>query len=90
MVQVVHNLLAETAKGIAHEAYEDLAHDNAFFAEWPNRRVFVKKNWQMFVDAARESLIKILQGDYPDAMKQPIYEAIRIDGSQKAEGSRLH
>lgn len=90
MPKVVHQLIAETAKGIAHEAYEDLAHDNAFFQEWPQRRVFVKKNWQMFVDAARASLVKILQGDYSDAMKQPIYEALLIDGSQKAEAAPLH
>lgn len=84
MTVIVHKLIRETAEAIAAEAYESMAHDNAFFAEWPKRRAFVRKNWLMFVDHARDSLLQILGGDYPDAMKQPIYDALTIDGSFKA------
>lgn len=96
MTRATHNLIAKTAREIAREAYESLAHDNTFHAEWPNREGFVQRNWQMFVDQARKALIRIISGDYPDAMKQPIYEALLIDGSMKAEnitpakGSLIH
>jgi hypothetical protein len=91
MTVVVHKLIRETAVGIANEAYESMAHDNAFFAEWPNRRVFVRKNWMMFVDNARDALLTILSGDYPEAMKQPAYEALTIDGSfRRTESSAVH
>ena len=85
MTKVVHSLLVDAAKEIAGEAYESIAHDNAFYAEWPNRRVFVRKNWQMFVDSARDQMLTILGGNYPDTMKQPIYEALTIDGSMKRD-----
>lgn len=79
----VHNLIASTAKSIAHEAYESMAHDNAFYAEWPNREAFVQKNWPMFVGSVRAQFLEMLKGDYPEAMKQPIYEAMCIDGSMR-------
>jgi hypothetical protein len=88
MTKATHNLIATTAKNIAREAYESIAHDNTFYAEWPNREGFVRRNWPMFVDAAREALLKILAGDYPAAMKEPIYEAMLIDGSMKAENTQ--
>lgn len=83
MTKVVHQLIAKTAKEIANEAYEMCAHDNVFHAEWPDQRVFVRKNWTMFVDSARDALMAILTGDYPEQMKEPIYEAFLIDGSQR-------
>ena len=83
MVKVVHNLLAETAKAIAHEAYESLAHDNAFYAEWPTVDAYVARNWQLHLPEVRAQFVKILQGDYPESMKDPIYEAMCIDGSMR-------
>ena len=83
MTKVVHNLLAETAKAIAHEAYESLAHDNAFYAEWPTVDAYVARNWTLHLPEVRAQFVKILSGDYPEEMKQPIYEAMCIDGSQR-------
>lgn len=82
-MKVVHQLIAKTAKEIANEAYEMMAHDNAFHAEWPVRSVFVTRNWPMFVEGARTALLQILQSDAPEQMKEPIYEAFLIDGGQK-------
>ena len=82
-MKTVHNLLAETAKAIAKEAYESLAHDNHFYAEWPTVDAYVARNWTIHLDAVRAQFIKILQGDYPESMKEPIYEAMCIDGSQR-------
>jgi hypothetical protein len=53
---VVHKLIRQTARDRRRSLRVD-GGDNAFFAEWPNRRVFVRKNWPMFVDNARESLL---------------------------------
>lgn len=83
MTKVVHQLLADTAKAIAHEAYESMAHDNAFYKEWPTVGSYVHANWTLHLPEVRAQFVKILQGDYPDAMKQPIYEAMCIDGSQR-------
>lgn len=83
MTQITHNLIAETAQSIAREAYESIAHSNDFYAAWPDRERFVAQNWSMFVQDARTALLKILAGDYPEAMKQPIYEAMLIDGELK-------
>lgn len=85
MAQVTHHIIADAAKAIARESYEGMAHENEFYAEWPNREQFVAANWRMFVEGARAALLKILSGDYPDAMKEPIYEAMLIDGSLKAQ-----
>jgi hypothetical protein len=83
IVKIVHNLLAETAKAIAKEAYESMAHNNAFYAEWPTVGSYVHANWTLHLPEVRAQFVKILAGDYPDAMKQPIYEAMCIDGSQR-------
>lgn len=90
MTTICHALIKKTAEEIAAEVYEDAAHDNAFFAEWPRRRTFVRKNWTIYVDAARKALIRILHGEYPEAMKQPIYEALIIDGSMKKARDPVH
>jgi hypothetical protein len=88
LVKVVHNLLADTAKAIAHEAYESLAHDNAFYAEWPTVQSYVNANWRIHLPEVRAQFVKILTGDYPDAMKEPIYEAMVIDGSMRNRHDR--
>lgn len=84
MTAITHNLIADTAKAIALEAYESLAHSNDFYAAWPNRDSFVAQNFSMFIPEARIALLKILGSpDYPEAMKEPIYQALLIDGQLK-------
>lgn len=81
--KLTHKMIADVAKEIAAEAYESVAHDNTFYAEWPSRRNFVRANWRMFVDDARRSLLAILSGEYPQSMKDEVYEALVKDGSLK-------
>lgn len=96
MAQITHKRISETAAAIGREAYESLAHDNVFFAEWPNLEAFVQANWQMFMRNARDMLMQMLTSDdYPDSMKDEIYDALVIDGGLKqnaelAEARRLH
>ncbi len=95
MVKILHNLIADTAKAIAREAYESIAHDNAFYAEWPDMHLFVAANFQMFVPEARTALMKMLEVEryedgkpvyvYPEAIREPIYEAFLKDGLMKNE-----
>ena len=94
MPKVVHTIIADTAKAIAQEAYDAIAHDNAFYAEWPSADLFVTHNWRMFTDQARQALLRMLEVDhweagvpvykYPEAMREPVYEALLIDGPQMA------
>lgn len=85
VTKVVHTLLADTAKAIAAEAYECLAHDNDFYAEWPTQVSYVAANWTMHLPEVRAQFVKILAGEYPQAMKDPIYEAMCIDGSMRPD-----
>ena len=59
--------------------YEDAAKDNAFYKVWPNQAHFVRKRWKDFVIPARNILISMLSGNYPQQMKDEIYEAILHD-----------
>lgn len=96
-MKVVHNLIATTAKAIAQEAYEAIAHDNDFYAAWPQMQPFVDRNWQMFVGEARLALMQMLAVErwedgqpvykYPEEMREPVYQALLIDGSQRRDAN---
>jgi hypothetical protein len=96
-VKAVHNLIADTAKAIAQEAYEAIAHDNAFYAEWPTMDGFVTANWRMFVDDARTQLMRTLipigqEGGLPvyalaEVLRDQVYDALKIDGSMRKDPS---
>lgn len=74
-----HNLIAKTAKEMAAEWYESAAHDNAFYRAFPSRRNFVRAMWSAFAPQARAILASMLAGDYPQSMKDEIYEALQLD-----------
>ena len=95
-MKIVHNLIADTAKAIAQEAYEAIAHDNHFYAEWPTMDGFVTANWRMFVDDARTQLLVMLipsgqdGGGNPlyaiaEPLRDQVYEALKIDGSMRKD-----
>lgn len=79
---IVHKQIADVAKGLAEEHYEQLARDNAFYAAFPKPRPFVRKNWRLYIDMARQILVHML-GDpnYPDSMKRDIHRALMLDGA---------
>lgn len=96
MTKVVHKLIAETAKGIAFEAYEILASDDRFYKRWPKPRPFVAKHWRDFIGHARASLIVMLahrpgtehhpngpEYFYDQATRDAVYEAVTTEGAFK-------
>ena len=95
MPKIIHNLIHKTAQAIAREAYEAIAHDNTFYAEWPNREGFVQANWKMFVDQARTALLKMLEQApgsdptnptyaYPQVVRNEVFDALLKDGAQRS------
>lgn len=85
MTKIVHALVAKTAKEIAAEFWEICSSDNTFHKHFPKVRPFVQRHWRDFVGAARHSLVKILADPLThDNLKQPIYEAILLEGGFKA------
>lgn len=64
-----HKAVRQIAKEMAGTAYEELARHDGFFQVHPNQNLFIAKNWKHFIGFARQSLVQILAGDYPDAVK---------------------
>ncbi len=64
-----HKSVREIAKNMAGDAYEEMARNDDFYKQHPNQNLFIAKNWKHFLGFARQSLLAILGGDYPDAMK---------------------
>lgn len=64
-----HKSVRSIAREMAGTAYEELASKDGFYEQWPNQNLFIAKNWKYFVGAARQSLLSILGGEYPEAMK---------------------
>ncbi len=96
MTKICHALVAKTAKEITYEAYEILAHDDKFYAAWPNQRRFVARHWKDFIGHARASLLVMLQPipgseNEPDGprylacetMREAIMEAFVLEGAYK-------
>lgn len=81
MTKFTHKLLKKTAVEMAGAIYEEMARDNAFFAKWPNQRNYIRKNWQFYIKAARTTLAQMLGGNYPEMMKEEIFEALLQDRS---------
>lgn len=72
-----HTLIAETAKEMAACWYEEAAHDNDFFHFYPKQVNFVKREWKLFVEPARETLAKMLGNELvPEWQKEQIFDAL--------------
>lgn len=83
--KIIHHLIAKTAKELANEAYELMARDNDFRQRWPSRRHFVRKCWDVFIPDARQALVAVLASPHiHEHLKEPVYEALLIDGNAKA------
>lgn len=96
MSQIIHHRIATTAKALAAEAYEALAHENAFHRLNRSMDRYVRRNWRHYIPFARQALIAILAKDYAhevalgvytakgvDEMKAEVYECLLIDGAFK-------
>lgn len=83
---MVHELVAETAKGMAAAVYEGMAtRHNDFYARWPNLEAFVAKRWHSFIQPAREELASLLSPERAsmtsDAQKREIHEALLLNAA---------
>jgi len=74
-----HKAIRDIAKEMAGAAYEKLASNDAFFKDHPNQNLFIAKNWKYFVGDARQSLLQILGGNYPEAVKVDVYDIVIKD-----------
>lgn len=94
---VVHHQIADTAKGLAGEFWEQMATGtkgrgglrlkavrgaNRFYKQWPNRETFVGLKWPDFIPTARQALQLLLgKPGLPDAVKADIHAALLLDGT---------
>lgn len=76
---LVHKEVRKIAKGIAAAAYEELARDDIFYRAYPNQNLFVEQNWLSFIPQARKTLLEMLGGDYPEVMKEEIFDIYQKD-----------
>lgn len=97
MSKLIHSQIADTAKALAAEAYEELAKVNEWYQHNKSVDIYVRRNWQHYIPFAREALIAILSKDYSfeiamgvhteetvQRMKDQVAEALIIDGQYKA------
>lgn len=77
----VHKLVKQTAEEFAGAFYERAAmRDDCFYKEWPNVRIFIRKNWRNFVMSARQVLATMLgRASTSPETKAQIYEALTMD-----------
>lgn len=69
-----HKAVRDIAKEMAGAAYERMAQDDDFYARFPSQNLFIAKNWKSFVGYARGSLLQILSGDFPEAVKADTFD----------------
>lgn len=79
---VVHKQIAETAKALAREQWEQLAKQNAFYKSEPDVNRFVRRHWDKYIPMVREMFALMLGNPaYSDEMKSQIQEALLLDGA---------
>jgi uridine phosphorylase len=83
---VVHELVAETAKAMAHATYQGMAmRHNDFYAKWPCEETFVARRWQSFIQPAREELASLLNPERAslttESQKQEIHQALLLNAA---------
>lgn len=79
---MVHKLVADTAKGLAKEHYDQLALNNRFYKAHPNVEHFSFRKWPLYVDMARQILTEMLNlPQYDQATKDLIADALFKDGA---------
>lgn len=77
-----HKLVKETAQSMAKALYDSMcSRSNAFYEANPSETVFVAGLWPTLVEEARATLVDMLAGGYPDALKEEIAAAIIADNT---------
>lgn len=95
MTQIVHKLVAKTAKDIAGEVWEACSSNDRFHATYPKCRPFVAKWWREFIADARKALTVMLSAELPGStpeliqyrysqhVRDEIFEALLAEGEMK-------
>jgi hypothetical protein len=89
--RIVHQRTAKTAKAMAFEVYEALAHNDDFYRQNRSANRWVARNWKQFIGHARAAHFEILRdplNQYPQSMKDELYEVALIEGSFKSRNER--
>ncbi len=75
--KLAHELLAKTAKEMAAAWYEELAHDNEFYAFYPKQQMFINREWKRFIDLAKQQLTLMLGNPAVEEwQKEQIFDAL--------------
>ena len=87
---LVHKLVAQTAMEMAGTFHDIMCKTEPnFYKEWPKDKIYVAKKWPMFVAEARKQLASMLNGPYPEDMKQQIHQALIFDANQHKPPRKL-
>lgn len=79
-----HKKIRKIAKEIAGAAYNELALEDIFYEAYPSQTAFITRHWKNYIPQARNSLLQILSGNYPDSMKEECFEIILQDRTLQA------
>ena len=79
-----HKEVRKIARGIAAAAYEDLARDDVFYKAYPDQKKFVERHWKNFIGAARKSLVQMLGENYPEHIKEHVFDVYVQDRTLQA------
>lgn len=79
-----HKQIRKIAKEIAGAAYEQFAHEDVFYANYPKVDMFVKRHWKTYIPDARNSLIQIMAGNYSEVIKEEAFEIFVQDKTLQA------
>lgn len=85
-----HHQVADVAKGIAGEIYERFASaSDAFYQANPDADTYVAQNWPLYCEAARATLTSMLAGNYPEVLKEQIFQALVLDNDLRPTRQHL-
>jgi len=79
-----HKEIRRISKEMAGAAYEELAKDGMFYKEYPKQKDFIARHWKNFIGHARSSLFQMLSGNYPESVKEEIFEIVVQDRTLQA------
>ena len=94
-----HELVLRTAQSMAHELYDELMHNNEWYALWKSwhpegtsskalEASFVRRNTAGLLAGARSVLAEMLRGPSDPALKETIMEALLLDATLARPGAR--
>lgn len=68
-------VIEETAIELAAAVYDE-TRKRGYQVKYKNQRAYVKANWEKYIPRAIDVLTQMLHGNYPQEMKDTIYDAL--------------